>query len=255
MPIVKVSKYILVMAIAGFLVVLPSINISDYVQSTITSKFIVFTFSCLLLFGGFILIFIISESQTIKISKLDIILLLLVGYITINRYFFQFNFGFSLRYIELLGLGVLYFILRSLSYKNYIWLLLAVVISGIIQAVYGNLQLLGYYSSNHSGFKLTGSFFNPGPYAGFLVSVFPIALGIYLFKEKIINQLLFNLSTKRYLILNTIIKLFLGYASLLGIISIILVIPATRSRASLLAVLISSALMLELRYQIIKKTF
>lgn len=31
--------------------------------------------------------------------------------------------------------------------------------------------------------KWTGSFFNPGPYAGFLVSVWPATLGMYLFKD------------------------------------------------------------------------
>jgi hypothetical protein len=40
----------------------------------------------------------------------------------------------------------------------YPWLMLAVIISGIIQAVYGNLQLYGYYPSHHSGFRMTGSF-------------------------------------------------------------------------------------------------
>ncbi|WP_187269363.1 O-antigen ligase family protein [Algibacter pacificus] len=133
---------------------------------------------------------------------------------------------------------------------------MAIVISGIIQAVYGNLQLLGYYPSNHSGFKLTGSYFNPGPYAGFLASVFPIALGLYLFREKVINSLvLFNASTKRDLILNTITKLSFEYVPLLGIISIVLIIPATQSRAAWLAVLIISLLLFELRYQILKTLF
>ncbi|WP_198027614.1 O-antigen ligase family protein [Seonamhaeicola sp. S2-3] len=133
---------------------------------------------------------------------------------------------------------------------------MAIVISGIIQAIYGNLQLLGYYPSNHSGFKLTGSYFNPGPYAGFLASVFPIALGLYLFREKVISSLvLFNASTKRDLILNTITKLSFEYVPLLGIISIVLIIPATQSRAAWLAVLIISLLLFELRYQILKTLF
>ena len=73
--------------------------------------------------------------------------------------------------MELLGLSFLYVVLREVSIKNHPWLLLAIVISGIIQALYGNSQLLGFCTVNHSNFKMTGSFFNPGPYAGFLVSV------------------------------------------------------------------------------------
>src|SRR5690606_24631037 len=86
-------------------------------------------------------------------------------------------------YMELLGLAALYIILRSLKKEVYPYLFLAVIVSGIIQAVYGNLQLWGYYPSYHSGFKMTGSFFNPGPYAGFLAVVFSVALGMYLFRN------------------------------------------------------------------------
>ncbi|WP_161785315.1 O-antigen ligase family protein [Jejuia pallidilutea] len=132
---------------------------------------------------------------------------------------------------------------------------MAIVISGTIQAVYGNLQLLGYFPSNHSGFKLTGGFFNPGPYAGFLVSVFPIALGLYLFKEEVVNRLQFDMENKRFLHVNTFIKYAVEYIPLIGIISIILVIPATQSRASWLALTISSSLLLVLRYEILKKLF
>jgi hypothetical protein len=135
------------------------------------------------------------------------------------------------------------------------WLLLAIIISGIIQAIYGNLQLLGYYPSNHTRFKFTGSFFNPGPYAGFLASIFPIALGLYLFRNKLIEQLSFNNSFKRHLIINNLLKYIIEYFPLVGVISIILIIPATQSRASWLAVLISSIFLFELRYRIIKKFF
>ncbi|WP_373941429.1 O-antigen ligase family protein [Polaribacter sejongensis] len=131
--------------------------------------------------------------------------------------------------------------------------MLGVIISGIIQAIYGNLQLLGYYTSNHSGFNLTGSFFNPGPYAGFLTIVFSIALGFYLFKEKVISYLSSNIKSKYYLTINTIIKYVFEYIPLIGIVSIIIVIPATQSRASWLAIIITSFFIFELRYQIIKK--
>ncbi len=99
-----------------------------------------------------------SKPKTIHLSKLDIILLTLLAYITLNRYMIQPNVGFSIRYLELLGLGVIYIVLRNVPSKSYIWFLLAIVISSIIQAIYGNLQLLDFYPSNHSGFKLTGSF-------------------------------------------------------------------------------------------------
>lgn len=237
------------------LVCIPQINLPYYPQSTITSKFLVFIYFCVSLFGLSTFWIIKSKAMSISLSRIDIGLALLFIYIVINRYYFQTDYGFSIRFIELLGLGFLYVIFRSLNIKLFYWLLLAIVISGIIQAVYGNLQLLGYCSSNHSGFKLTGSFFNPGPYAGFLVSVYPIALGLYMYRERVIYRLQFDIKIKNFSFVNTIIKYALEYIPLIGVISIILVIPATQSRASWLAVIISSSLLLELRYKVLNKLF
>ena len=236
---------------------IPSINYESYVNSTITSKTLFFIYGLLFILSFYTLDIIFNKRSKFlfKLSRIEISISIIFIFIVVNRYLIQLNFGFSIRFIELLGMGFLCVILRSLLFKSFIWLLLAIVISGIIQAIYGNLQLLGYYPSNHSGFRLSGSFFNPGPYAGFLVSVFPIALGLYLFREKIIKQLLVNVSTKRYFIINTVIKFAVEYVPLLGIISILLVIPASQSRASWLAILISSVLLFELRYQTIKKLF
>lgn len=252
----KTKKFLTILLLVLLLVCIPQINLTTYPQSTIISKFIVFIYFCLVLFVISALWIFKSKVTNLSLSRLDIVLVALLIYIVTNRYLFQTNYSFSIRYIELLGIGFLYLIFRTLDIKTFYWLLLAIVISGIIQAAYGNLQLLGYYSSNHSGFKLTGSYFNPGPYAGFLISVFPIALGLYLFREKVIGSLvLFNANKKKDLIINTVTKFSFEYVPLLGIISIVLVIPATQSRASWLPVLISSLLLFELRYQILKTLF
>lgn len=252
----ETKKFLITLFVIVLLVCIPQINVTSYLQSTITTKFILFVYFCAVLFGISSFWILKSQVTILSLSRLDIVLVALLIYIVTNRYLFQTNYSFSIRYIELLGMGFLYLIFKTLDIKAFYWLLLAIVISGIIQAVYGNLQLLGYYSSNHSGFKLTGSYFNPGPYAGFLTSVFPIALGLYLFREKVISSLvLFDASKKRGLILNTTTKLLFEYVPLLGIISIVLIIPATQSRASWLAVLISSLLLFEPRYHIIKMLF
>lgn len=238
------------------LVVTPQLNLNDYPQPSIISKCVVFLYLCVGLFCLHTFKVLKSGRAQHSLSTTDIFLATLFIYIIVNRYFLQTDYSFSIRFIESIGLGLVYLIFRTLNSKTFYWLLLVVIVSGIIQAVYGNLQLLGYYPSNHSGFKLTGSFFNPGPYAGFLASVFPIALGLFFFKEKVINSLLlFGDSIKKNMIFNTITKLTFKYVPLLGIISFILVIPATQSRASWLAILISSLLLFEMRYQIAKKLF
>ena len=54
-----------------------------------------------------------------------------------------------------------------------VWLLMA---AGMLEAVWGLLQMYGYEPSNHSLYALTGSFYNPGPYSGFLAMCLPLAL-------------------------------------------------------------------------------
>ena len=57
--------------------------------------------------------------------------------------------------------------------KAVAWSLIA---AGAAEAVWGLLQVYGYEPSNHSLYALTGSFYNPGPYSGFLAMSLPIAL-------------------------------------------------------------------------------
>lgn len=232
------------------MLVIPQINIPEYVQSTITSKFIWFQYACLILLVLCGIDIVLNKSISFSISKLDIALFVLLGYITLNRYYIQPRFGFSIRYMELVGLSFLYLVLRRISLKNYPWLLLAIVLSGTIQAIYGNLQLLGYYTSNHSGFRMTGSFFNPGPFAGFLAAVWPIAFGMYLFKEAIIAQ---TEQKNKPPFFNKAIKYIFEYIPLLGMVSILLVLPASQSRAAWLATLVSSLILLELRYAVLNR--
>lgn len=241
------SRIILVVFTALLILVLPQLNNQEYVLPTIITKLIYFLYGSMILLGLYSFTLVFTKSLSFSLSKIDIALLVLLLYITLNRYFIQSHYGFSIRYIELLGLSFLYVVLRSIGLRNYPWLLLAVVVSGIIQAIYGNLQLLGYYPSNHSGFKMTGSFFNPGPYAGFLVSVWSVALGMYLFKDSITTQVESNKKSNS-LILNKIIKYLFEYIPLLGLISIAIVLPALQSRASWIAAIIGSAILLDLRY-------
>lgn len=252
--LINFSRICLLFIVFVLFFVLPQINISGYIQPTITSKFIYFLYGCSALLGFFILYLVGAKTMSFSFSKLDIALFALVCYITINRYFIQPHFGFSIRYTELLGLSFLYIVLRSLSPKNYSWLLLAIVISGIFQAVYGNLQLLGYYASNHSGFKMTGSFFNPGPYAGFLVSVWAVALGMYLFKDSITTQVQSQIKNNT-LIFNKFIQYTFEYIPLLGLFTIAIVLPALQSRASWMAAIVGSVVIVELRYSFLSNLF
>lgn len=50
------------------------------------------------------------------------------------------------------------------------------VVLGGSEAILGLRQLYGFATSGHSMYALTGSFFNPGPYSGYLAMILPICL-------------------------------------------------------------------------------
>ncbi len=58
------------------------------------------------------------------------------------------------------------------------------ILLGIIESIWGLGQLYGVVLSHHSQFLLTGSFYNPGPYSGFLAMIFPIAFYEWLCRRK-----------------------------------------------------------------------
>lgn len=72
---------------------------------------------------------------------------------------------------------------KHLSFPTIVtWVL---IILGGIEGVWGLRQIYGLAVSNHSLYALTGSFYNPGPYSGYLAMIFPLCLYEWLsLKEK-----------------------------------------------------------------------
>ncbi|MDR3093039.1 MAG: O-antigen ligase family protein [Bacteroidales bacterium] len=97
------------------------------------------------------------------------------------------------------------------------WLLHAVLVVVLVESVWGWLQLYDFTPSYHSLYKITGSLFNPGPYAGFVAVGVPLALTYAIDKQH-----------SRW-------ERWLGSATLLATL---LVLPATGSRAAWLAALV-----------------
>lgn len=69
-------------------------------------------------------------------------------------------------------------LLYTAETKRYILLIitLAVIAYGVFETAIGYLQLFGMIPSGNSRFPVTGSFFNPGPYCGFLACILPLAV-------------------------------------------------------------------------------
>ena len=96
----------------------------------------------------------------------------------------------------------------------------SLIILGCIEAVWGMRQLYGYATSNHSLYALTGSFFNPGPYSGYLAMILPVCLHQYLQKVGEDAQWLYKA------------KKYMASAAMLLILC---VLPAGMSRSAWLA--------------------
>ena len=98
--------------------------------------------------------------------------------------------------------------------KIIVW---SLIVLGVIEAVWGLLQVYGYEPSNHSLYALTGSFYNPGPYSGFLAMCLPLALYEWLDGKRIWKHM-----------------------ALVALVLMLLVLPSGMSRSAWLAALVAS---------------
>ena len=142
------------------------------------------------------------------------------------------NSGFlTTKWILLLLIWVLYIYLRIclIQKKSLLPLLMFfLILTGLIEAVWGLLQLYGLSPVYHPIFVTTGSFFNTGPYSGYLAVLFPIALyNCINYKKQTSDQK----SVSYDLQLSTLTY----YISIITCLAIILVLPASMSRTSWIA--------------------
>lgn len=110
---------------------------------------------------------------------------------------------------------------------------------GAMEALHGLGQIAGIYPSNHSLFVLTGTFYNPGPYSGYLAAVLPVALHRML----VLNGKKDRLSVVQY------------YLSLCVLLLICCVLPAGMSRAAWIASLVSCGYVIFRVYRVKVKSF
>ena len=100
----------------------------------------------------------------------------------------------------------------------------SLILFGGVGAIWGLRQLYGFSASGHFRYALTGSFFNPGPYAGYLAMVLPLYLHHFV-----------RFRDWKWLI--TSLKIERAAAGVVGVL-ILCVLPATMSRSAWVAALI-----------------
>ena len=252
---IKLPDQLMIVLVVILLIVLPSVYTNELMQGAVSGKMFFFLYAILI--SGILLAVKIAFKtySCMHFSIIDVLLLVWFVYILINGFIKQMPV--SGRLLELFGLVVFYIVLRRIKPSNYGILLMAMLIGGIIQALYGNLQLWGFFPSHHSLFRITGSFFNPGPFAGYLAGVFPAVLGMCLFKirplpvmDENLNHII-NVTGKRVSgKFKTVQWPIVSRMACFALMVILLILIPSQSRASWMAAVVSSIMLLMVRYPV-----
>lgn len=108
----------------------------------------------------------------------------------------------------------------------------AICVWGIAEAGYGLMQVLGWRSSRHALFALTGHFQNPGPFGGFIACVMAVAGALVMGSPVKPGMTKERRGTKK---MTTIVSVFAWVALGMGL----LVLPASMSRAGWLGLAVA----------------
>lgn len=196
------------------------------------------TLLLLLLAGAVLLV----RAPRIRPNATDCCAALLLAGVTASRFLLP-GPAAPARYDELLQAAMLYVSLRILftAERHAAAVLLTLLcLFGIYEAWTGIRQIYGFAYSNHGLFKVTGTLFNPGPYAGFIASVLVCAVACIVRSNRLAGRLLRRQTLRRprsllrpCVLAGGLLPCLAGWgAALLGAV----VLPASMSRAALAAV-------------------
>ena len=155
----------------------PLVSDSALANGIVMGKVFWFHLSMVLMAIGTIVTIGFGGKKSVSFSLPDGLLLLFAG-VTLATYDWQLGpepekllFGGQLIVLWFL---LRYFLTEAPCLKFFFLFIL--MLTGLAEAVWGMQQLHGHAYSHHSLFRLTGSFFNPGPYSGYLAVVLPVCL-------------------------------------------------------------------------------
>lgn len=217
-------------ALLPFLLILSTVFIisKDLAYGVVSGKYFWF-YGCMGLIAVSAFVYVIISRKNIRFTTTDLFILLfaLAGAgITYFR-----NEVITTKLILFVLICLLYFYFRAVlsgNKQNASLLLLFFILTGGIEAVWGLRQLYGYLPSQHNLFRTTGSFFNPGPYAGYLAMTLPAAFYYVLADYHVIGKKITKTTGFSY------VRWIISTAT---VIAVLLILPATMSRASWLGAL------------------
>ena len=233
--------------------------VPDLWNGTVTGKYFWF-FYAQAVFAALTALFLLFRSIKIRLSGLDIILLLFIAYCSANH--LARSDGYEIKFYLLLFLGAFYLCIRILlqhikSARAILPVFLVAV--GLVESVVGLRQLYGFDHSHHGLYRITGDFFNPGPFSGFVALTVPLAvyyaLSFWGKAEARLQEIRASFSRKA---LPASVKQAVWHEknvyiltvaiSILNIVAALLVIPAAMSRSAWLAIIAGTLVVLTIRY-------
>lgn len=163
--------------------VIPLAQPSQFIGPFENGPFICFLiFACVSLFA-FALHLSTSQMLGISFTSVDILLAIFVLYLSLNYFLKCGEYGFSRNFCELILLIPIYCILRYIPQKGLYQIFAGLMLGSCLQVLLGLLQLYEIYPSNNLFFPVTGSFSNPGPYSGYLASLWPPFMCVLLYRN------------------------------------------------------------------------
>jgi len=196
-------------------------------------------------------VFVLIHKLYFKLKLFDFFILILIGSVLFSSIVINTVSQNTTKITLFALLAILYFNFRLLSNLQKTSpktnTLFFIMITGLVEVIWGLRQLYGFIPSQHSLFRLTGSFFNPGPYAGYLAVVFPLALS-YLMQDRLPQraQRIHKDHKPSRMSISTFVSFVKNLCepfgqtirwliALLTFVCILMVLPATMSRAAWLA--------------------
>ena len=170
--------HIFLLSTAGtFLLCTPFINTVELANGLVTGKMCWFHLAMLFFSVCVFFVMLTKKGTVIAFTFSDPLVLFFAGGVLIT---YKWNLNPEPEKLIFAGqLVILWFLLRYVltAYREFkFFFLFVLMFTGLIEAVWGMQQLHGYSHSNHSLFRLTGSFFNPGPYCGYLAVILSVCL-------------------------------------------------------------------------------
>ena len=180
------------------------------------------------------LIFSAFSRSSFRFCIADLLVSLLFVLALVN-YLFVSEVLSSIKLVQIVMMGLLYLSLRILLPAircSERFILMVLMVCAIVESVYGIRQAFGLTMSNHNLYKITGTFFNPGPYAGYLAITCSMAFAYLVEKYKEVSGILSKQSFKMLSRPAVLLYLLCGVT----LIIVLIVFPATMSRAAFVAV-------------------